>query len=81
MAEKNWARKPLTVEQLHAFLTKAIANGCGKKHVYLTSDDEGNDYHPAWFEPETDAEKVKGYMEYSCSGFSNCLDPDNAIII
>ena len=72
---------PLTVKELYDALGEIIAEGYGDKHCYVTTDEEGNDYHPMWFSPTYIAKDVKELMQYSCSGFSNCIDPDNAVML
>lgn len=41
--------KVLTVDELYAELAKARKAGLGKKKIMLSSDDEGNEYHPMYF--------------------------------
>lgn len=40
---------PITIKQLHDDCARAIRNGNGNKHVFITSDDEGNSYHALWY--------------------------------
>lgn len=72
---------PIKVKELYKLLGKAIKEGHGDKFVYLSSDDEGNDYHGLCREPMTDPKEVRMYMQYSCSGLGNCPEPEKAIIL
>ena len=73
---------PITLAQLHKTLSILVENGYGKKEVYLMTDEEGNDYRPL-YEGQLAIDKglVKDLMRVSCSGLSNCRNPENAIII
>lgn len=74
--------KPVKVKELYAALGKIIKDGGANKDIYLVTDDEGNDYHPLWYNtPMTDPKAVREFMQISCSGLSNCFDVDNAVVI
>ena len=46
MARKNQA---ITVSQLLQECIKQIQKGNGRKHIIISSDDEGNEYHELFF--------------------------------
>ena len=46
MARKNQA---ITVSQLLQECLRQIQKGNGKKHILISSDDEGNEYHELFF--------------------------------
>ena len=54
--------KGITIDKLAELCEKQKALGNGKKLVLMTSDDEGNEYHQAWF-GFTDGKKCKGIIE------------------
>jgi hypothetical protein len=39
---------PITIDQLAKFVKKQQQLGNGSKFVLMSSDDECNEYHPAW---------------------------------
>ena len=41
--------KPITIEQLQKLCDKQTKAGNGKKAVVISSDDEGNEFHPLYF--------------------------------
>ena len=73
--------KPLTVSQLYNALGKIVANGGKDKTVYVTTDEECNDYRPLWFAPLTDKIEIENVMQSSCSGLNDGVDTANAILL
>jgi hypothetical protein len=53
---KDMKRKPVTVNQLLEMCKKAKEQGLGDKEVYMSSDDECNDFHALWTGFEQDEE-------------------------
>lgn len=51
--------QPITVKMLMSFCKDAIRKGCGDKKIYISSDDEGNSFHPLYFQFTTDPNEVK----------------------
>lgn len=39
----------ISVKQLAKLIKKQIEKGNGDKKIYISSDDEGNEYHPLFF--------------------------------
>lgn len=39
----------LTIDELYAILAEEKKNGNGKKKIMISTDDEGNGYHPLFF--------------------------------
>lgn len=52
--------KVLTVDVLYAELAKARKAGLGKKKIMLSSDDEGNEFHPMFFAVTKITDDFKG---------------------
>lgn len=73
--------KPLTVSELHSMLSEIVANGGGNKTLYVSTDEEGNDYHPMWFAPMTNPKDIREFMQYTCSGLSPDVDVENAVLL
>lgn len=71
----------LKVRELHYFLGEEIKKGNGNKELYVTTDEEGNDYRPMWFAPTSDPKEVEDFMRITCSGLRNCKDPKNAVLL
>ena len=69
----------ITINQLYAALGSAIKAGHGNKKCYLSTDDEGNDYHPMWFTVTTDPAEVENCMACTCSGLPE--DYENIAIL
>ncbi len=49
----------ITVEHLAIIALQQIAKGNGMKKVYISSDEEGNDFHPAYFDIDDDIETIR----------------------
>lgn len=73
--------KPLKVKELHQMLGDIIKAGGGDKTLYVTTDEEGNDYRKMWFTPLTDADEIKEFLSCTMSGLSNCDDVNDAVVI
>lgn len=56
--------KGLTIEELERFCKKEIAKGNGKKHIWISNDDEGNGYHRLFYAFTSGASDVKNLLEY-----------------
>ena len=54
--------KAITVNELARLCARQKKLGNGNKLILMTSDDEGNEYHQAWFGME-DGKEYKGYIE------------------
>lgn len=54
--------KTITIDDLARMCKQQQALGNGKKMVLMTSDDEGNWYHSAWF-GLTDGKNCKDYIQ------------------
>lgn len=52
-----------TVQELHDRLEEIIKDGHGDKGVWITSDDEGNEYHPLFYLVTDDEEAVRDCVE------------------
>ena len=53
----------LTVNKLLEMCEELKANGMGDKRIYLSSDDEGNDFHALFYGFTFTPEKVKEYAD------------------
>ena len=71
----------LKVKELYYFLGEEIKKGNGNKDLYVTTDEEGNDYRPMWFAPTSDPKEVERFMRITCSGLRNCKDVKNAVLL
>ena len=69
----------VTVEEMARFCNELVKKGYGKKYCFVTTDEEGNDYRPMWFQPTSNPVEVRNIMEYSCSGLGN-YDPNNIVM-
>ena len=54
--------KGITIDKLYEMCKEQKALGNGKKKILMTSDDEGNRYHQAWFGLE-DGNDCKDYIQ------------------
>ena len=52
-----------TVKELHERLTEIINDGNGDKGIWITSDEEGNNYHPLLYLVTDDEEAVKDCVD------------------
>lgn len=73
--------RPMTLEELAKNVNDMVKQGHGKKYVYLTTDDEGNDYHALYFNLTTDTDTIKEYMASSISGLGGCIDVENSVLL
>ena len=66
MARKNQA---ITVSQLLQECIKQIQKGNGKKHILISSDDEGNEYHELFFSfsPDLKGKDIEYGLPYGVS--------------
>lgn len=71
----------IKVKELYKMLGAEIENGNGDKELYLTTDDEGNDYRPMYFALTSEPGTIKDFMLSTCSGLNNCKDVNNAILL
>ena len=55
----------ITVEKLFKFAKKQIEKGNGDKKIHISSDDEGNEYHPLFFSFTDEKQEIKMLLEYS----------------
>jgi len=55
--------KGFTVEELYKFCQDAIMNGHGKKHIQISSDDEGNSFHSLFYGFTTNNEDLQYYID------------------
>ena len=39
----------MTIKELYALCEQQIAKGKGDRHIYVSSDDEGNDWHELFY--------------------------------
>ena len=58
--------RPITVNELYNYVKSQIAVKNGDKYVYISSDDEGNYFHPLYCEFTDDTEEIKSYAECGC---------------
>ena len=42
-------QKPITVNELFHILLKEIGKGKGNAHIYISADDEGNEFHGLYY--------------------------------
>ena len=55
----------LTVNKLLKMCRALKENGYGDKKIYLSSDDEGNDFHAAFYGFTFTPDKIKDFAEYT----------------
>lgn len=53
--------KEITIKDLYLMCKREMQKGNGDKPVVMTSDDEGNEYHHAWFGLEN-GQRVAPYI-------------------
>lgn len=68
----------ITVNELLKICKGLKDNGFGNKKIYLSSDDEGNDFHPLFYGITFDPDKVKEYADL-CSSIPS--DEANNIVL
>lgn len=68
----------ITVEQLKAVCELEIENGNGDKQIYISTDDEGNSYHPLFFTFTPLTNDNKAFFE---AWGRDELDPNKHIIL
>ena len=56
----------LTVNQLCELCEEMKSKGNGNKKVYISSDDEGNYFHPLLYAFSYSEEDLKNYKEMGC---------------
>lgn len=52
--------KALTIDDLYKNLSELRKQGLGKKHILISSDDEGNEYHELFYLVSPDAKSFFG---------------------
>lgn len=65
---------PITINQLAAFVKKQQQLGNGNKFLLMSSDDECNEYHPAWEGMDDGAKYVDVIDSYQVRGGVNLKD-------
>ena len=60
--------KPITIDQLAVFVKKQQQLGNGSKFVLMSSDDECNEYHPAWTGMDAGSKYLKIIDPYQVRG-------------
>lgn len=55
----------ITVNELLALCEEQKAQGNGDKKIYISSDDEGNDFHALFYSFTSDPKKIKKATQYS----------------
>ena len=54
----------LTVEQLYHECARVIKEGHGKKHILISTDDEGNGFHTLFYGIQTSQDEINSTYEY-----------------
>lgn len=67
----------ITVKELAQLCLEQIKMGNGDKHVLISSDDEGNEYHTLFYGFTSDKETIEELSPY----FHDRNDTKNAIIL
>ena len=66
----------ITVNELFEFWKKKKKKGNGEKHVLISSDDEGNNFHTLFYGFTDEPEEVQYLLEYEQDGthtVDNCV--------
>lgn len=53
----------ITVDQLYAMLGDLKKNGFGDRQIWITSDDEGNEYHALFYGPSVNNEDIDAVFD------------------
>lgn len=72
--------KYITVNQLLEFCKKEVKAGNWDKHILITSDDEGNEYHWLFYAFNDDYDEIKQLEEFWMI-HDNDLDLENVILL
>ena len=71
----------ITVKELAEACEKAISKGHGNKQVWISSDDEGNDFHGLYYLFTYEPEAVKEIAENTCGHLSDNEDTSNIVLL
>lgn len=69
-------QKPITVAELLYACKVEVAKGNANKHIYLSSDDEGNGYHGMYFTFTDELHDIK-----ECDWNDDIPDKEHAVIL
>ena len=69
----------ITVKELYDHLADVIEKGYGNKHILISTDEEGNGYHPLFFGVTTDYDQIKMCANWGL--FTDNNDPDIVVLL
>ena len=79
--EYKLINKAITVGELLLACEDAVNKGMAKKRLYICIDEEGNDYHPCYFNLSTDPDKVRELLFNTCSGLNRDDDINDIALL
>jgi len=69
----------ITVKMLYEFCNEQIKQGNGDKTVLISKDDEGNEYHPLYYEFLSDTKEIEDLIEIDI--VPNGTNPNEVVLL